>query len=60
MTELAFQSFGETQRRYSLVSNLAGDISAAFLSSTLISPILTAIDRFVNHLTFMESHSDTL
>ena len=53
MTELASQSFGETWRKHSLSSNLAGDVLAALLSSTLISPILTAIDRSVNSLTFI-------
>ena len=54
MMELASQSVGETWGRRSLGSNLTGDVLAALLSSTLISPILTAIDRFVNSLSFMQ------
>lgn len=30
-----------------LPGTLAGDISAAAISATLISPVITAIDRFV-------------
>ncbi|OAG09225.1 uncharacterized protein CC84DRAFT_1202024 [Paraphaeosphaeria sporulosa] len=48
MTELVEkQSFNRGWRSYQLPGYLAGDVSAAFLSATLISPILTAIDRAV-------------
>ncbi|KAL5459447.1 hypothetical protein PMIN06_002790 [Paraphaeosphaeria minitans] len=48
MTELVEkQSFSRGWSNYQLPGYLAGDVSAAFLSATLISPILTAIDRAV-------------
>ncbi|KAJ5029049.1 fad-linked oxidoreductase [Bipolaris maydis] len=48
MTELVeTQSITRGWRNSRLPSYLAGDVSAAFLSATLISPILTAIDRAV-------------
>ncbi|KAF2446558.1 hypothetical protein P171DRAFT_512329 [Karstenula rhodostoma CBS 690.94] len=48
MTQLVeTQSFNRGWRNHQIPGYLAGDVSAAFLSATLISPILTAIDRAV-------------
>ncbi|KAJ4302917.1 hypothetical protein N0V90_001808 [Kalmusia sp. IMI 367209] len=48
MTQLVeSQKFNRGWKGKTLPGYLAGDVSAAFLSATLISPVLTAIDRAV-------------
>jgi hypothetical protein len=47
MRQLPAQHFAEEWKGSKLPAELAGDVAAAGISATLISPLITAIDRSV-------------